>query len=170
MRRSFTVLLIIAVLLIIGSVGAAAYYGTFYVTGSQFYEACWERRAKEKLVGNFNEAEATNSTQAALWASCGRIAGESMDRAGFTFGSSAKEAPTEAKALAGPCPDWYTEAPVRQERFYSVVVDAVEQNGGPSLIDRIAPADWLIQRTLKARWPHCIDAARPYLAKARNSN
>jgi len=42
-----------------------------------------------------------------------------------------------------------------------------EKDGGPSLIDRVAPAGWLIERAMKARWPRCIDVARPYVAKAR---
>ena len=52
---------------------------------------------------------------------------------------------------------------------YTVAVDAIEKNGGPALIDRVAPAGWLIERAFKARWPRCIDAARPYIAKARKA-
>ena len=40
-----------------------------------------------------------------------------------------------------------------------LVVEAIEATGGPSLIDRVAPAEWLVERGR--------DAARPYLAKAR---
>ena len=29
----------------------SAYKGMFYVTGSQYYEGCWQRRAKEKIDG-----------------------------------------------------------------------------------------------------------------------
>ena len=51
--------------------------------------------------------------------------------------------------------------------WYYVAVDAIEKDGGPTLIDRVAPASWLIERAMKARWPRCVDAARPYIAKAR---
>src|SRR5437868_11228383 len=41
--------------------------------------------------------------------------------------------------------------------WYTVAVDAIEKNGGPSLLDRVAPATWLIERALKGRWTRCID-------------
>src|SRR5258707_4641442 len=140
----------------------------FYVTGSQFYEACRQRQAKEKIDGGFKEAEADNPSQAALWGSCTPIMGESMWNTGFAIGSSSPKATEDAKALASDCQDAYTEMPVFHKFWYTVAVDAIEKNGGPSLIDRVAPAGWLIERAMKARWPRCIDAARPYVAKARN--
>jgi len=159
---------LLAVLLLVGiGTGAAAYSGVFYLTGSQFYEACRQRQAKEKIDGVFKEAEADNPSQALLWASCTPIMGESMTNAGFAIGSSSPQATEDAKTLASACPDAYTEMPVFPKFWYTVAVDAIEKNGGPSLIDRVAPAGWLIERAMKARWPRCIDAARPYVAKAR---
>ena len=108
-----------------------------------------------------------NPSQAVLWGSCTRIMTESMENAGFAIGSSSPQATEDAKALASACPDAYAEMPVFPKLWYTVAVDAIEKNGGPSLIDRVAPAGWLIQRAMKARWPRCIDAARPYIAKAR---
>jgi hypothetical protein len=161
---------LLAVLLLIGagSAGVAAYKGVFYVTGSQYYEGCWERRAKENKRESFSkEVEADTPSQAVLWASCTPIMAESLDNAGFTLGSSAPEASADAKALASVCPDRFSEMPTLPESWYRVAVEAIERTGGPSLIDRVAPAGWLIERAAKARWPRCIDAARPYLAKAR---
>ena len=157
------------VLLLVGiGAGVAAYRGMFYVTGSQYYEACWERRAKEnKANDHSNEAEADNPSQAVLWASCTPIMAESMDKAGFGLGSSHPNAHADAKALANACPDRDKDLNLFPNFWYSVAVDAIEKNGGPSLIDRVAPAGWLIERAMKARWPRCIDAARPYIAKAR---
>jgi hypothetical protein len=159
----------LAVLLLIGiAAGAAAYKGMFYVTGSQYYEACWERRAKENKRENFaKDVEADNPSQAVLWASCTPIMAETMDNAGFTLGSSANNAPAEAKALANACPNRDTEMNLFPNYWYSLAVDTIEKNGGPSLIDHVAPAGWLIERAFKARWPRCIDAARPYIARAR---
>ncbi len=161
---------LLAVLLLVGiGAGAAAYSGVFYVTGSQFYEACWQRRAKENIVGGFKDVEADNPSQALLWASCTPIMGESMDNAGFALGSSSPQATEDAQALASACPDAYKEMPVFPKFWYTVVVDAIEKNGGPSLVDHVAPATWLIERAMKARWPRCIDAARPYIDKARKA-
>jgi hypothetical protein len=90
-----------------------------------------------------------------------------MDNAGFAIGSSSPQATEDAKALASACPDAYTDMPPFPKFWYTIAVDAIEKNGGPSLIDRVAPAGWLIERAMKARWPRCIDVARPYVAKAR---
>jgi hypothetical protein len=90
-----------------------------------------------------------------------------MENAGFAIGSSSPQATEDAKALVSACPDAYTEMPVLPKFWYTVAVDAIEKNGGPSLIDRVAPAGSLIERAMKARWPRCIDVARPYIAKAR---
>jgi hypothetical protein len=159
---------LIAVLLLFG-IGAAvaAYHGMFYITGSQFYEACSQRQAKEKIDDGFKEAGADNPSQAALWGSCTPIMGETMGNAGFAIGSSSPQATEDAKALASACPDARTDMPVFPKFWYAVAVDSIQKNGGPSLIDRIAPAGWLIERAMKARWPRCIDVARPYIAKAR---
>ena len=163
-RNSVRARALLVVLLLVGiGAGAAAYSGVFYVTGSQFYEACRQRQAKEKIDGGFKEVEADNPSQALLWASCTPIMAENMDNAGFAIGSSAPEAPADAKALASACPDGYKEMPAFADHWYIVAVEAIEKNGGPSLIDRVAPAGWLIERAMKARWPRCVD----YVAKAR---
>jgi hypothetical protein len=135
------------VLLLVGiGAGAAAYKGMFYVTGSQYYEACWERRAKEnKAKDHTHEAEADNPSQAVLWASCTPIMLESMDKAGFAIGSSSPQATEDGKALANACPDRYKDMNLFPNFWYDVAVDAIEKNGGPSLIDRVAPAGWLIE-------------------------
>ena len=65
------------------------------------------------------------------------------------------------KPLASACPDACAEMPPFPKFWYVIAVDAIENNGGPSLIDRVAPAGWLIERAMKARWPRCIAAAGP---------
>src|SRR5258708_14517654 len=94
---------------------------------------------------------------------------ESMGNAGFAIGSSSPQAAEDAKALGSVCRDASTEMPVFPKFWYTVAVDAIEKNDGPSLIDHVAPAGWLIERAMKARWPGCIDAARPYIAEARKA-
>src|SRR5215471_10242724 len=93
-RNSVQALLAVVLLVGIGA-GAAAYSGIFYVTGSQFYEACQQRQAKEKIVGGFEEVEADNP--GALWGICAPIMGESKGNAGFAIGSSSPHATEEAK-------------------------------------------------------------------------
>lgn len=158
-EKSVGAFLSVLLLIGIGGAGVAAYQGVFYVTGSQYYEACWERRAKENKIGLFEQAEADNPSQAVLWASCTPIVVDSMEKAGFALGSSSPQAPADMKALASACPDQYSELPLFPNYWYRVAVEAIEKNGGPSLIDRVAPAEWLIVRVGKARWPRCIEAA-----------
>jgi hypothetical protein len=157
---------LLAFLLLFGT-GIAAYFGAFYTTGSQYYEACWERRAQET---GFSNAQAKTPGQAVVWASCNPIVLEAFDSAGFVLGSSAEGAPSEAKALAKLCPDRFTEIPIDIDRLYGRVIDIIEKTGGPSFIDRVAPASWLVERSLKARWPRCTDASRPYISKASKAD
>jgi hypothetical protein len=91
-----------------------------------------------------------------------------MDKIGFLIGDSRPNAPPEAREVAASCPDWFTEIPLLVDRLYIRVIEEREKLGGPSTVESVAPAGWLIERALKARWPRCIDAARPYIAKARN--
>ena len=92
---------------------------------------------------------------------------DTMDNAKFALGSSEPSATADEKVLASVCPDLHAEMPRLLDYWYVLVVEAIEATGGPSLIDRVAPAEWLVERGARARWPRCIDAARPYLAKAR---
>src|SRR5258708_37444814 len=123
----------------------------FYVTGSQFYEACRQRQAKEKIDGGFKDVEADNPSQAALWGSCTRMMGESMENAGFAIGSSSPQATEDAKSVASACPDAYAEMPVFPKFWYVIAVDAIEANGCPSLVDGVTSAAWFSDLGMKAR-------------------
>jgi hypothetical protein len=81
---------------------------------------------------------------------------------------SAPAAPENAKAMAKVCPDAYSEMPGLADRWYHVVVDAIEKTGGPSLIDHVAPATRLVERAAKARWPRCIAYARSKSTTEKN--
>jgi hypothetical protein len=143
----------------------AADRGTLYVTGSQFYEACSERKAKARALGAIAKPQASNPSQAALWDQCTPITTRTMRDAGFLFSSSAENAPAEMKELIGYCPDRYADVPAFLENLYIMAINSVEMAGGPSLIDRVAPAEWLIERVVRQRWPQCADVARTYWAK-----
>ena len=64
------------------------------------------------------------------------------------------------KALVGFCPNQWSELPMGPDRLYLPVIEIIEKTGGPSATENLAPASWIIQRALVARWPRCIDAAR----------
>ena len=44
------------------------------------------------------------------------------------------------------CPDLHAEMPRLLDYWYVLVIEAIEATGGPSLIDRVAPAEWLVER------------------------
>jgi hypothetical protein len=66
--------------------------------------------------------------------------------------------PEEAKALVGYCPDRYADVPLFLDNLYISVVEWIEKASGPSLIDHFAPAEWLVGRAVRARWPRCSEA------------
>jgi hypothetical protein len=160
----------LVILFLIGGI-VSAHSGAFYTTGKQFYEGCWERHKAEteawKAEGK--SAAAKTPSEAALWASCSRIVAETMDSIGFAISDSRENAPAEMKALVGSCPNAFSELPAYIDSLYVPIIDTIEKMGGSSPTDSVAPASWLVERALVARWPRCIDAARPYIAKARKA-
>ena len=164
------------VLILLGLIGGllvAVSYGMFYVTGSQFYQACWEMKAKAKAIGGFKDPEANNPSQAVLWANCTPIAVRGLENAGFLFGSSAQDASSAAKALVGFCPNRQTDVPAFLDFLYIPVIEWIEKTGGPSLIDHFAPAEWLVWRAISARWPRCSAAVvqlREQIQRERDAN
>lgn len=131
--------------------------GTFYTTSKEFYESCWQRKTKDEAWKN---AVAATANEAALWASCSPLVAETMSSIGFEISSSHEKAPTEMKALVGFCPNQWSELPMGRDRLYLPVIEIIEKLGGPSAAESLAPASWIIQRALVARWPRCIGAAR----------
>jgi hypothetical protein len=69
----------------------------------------------------------------------------------------------------GFCPNVFSELPMLGDLLYAPVIETIEKLGGPSATESVAPASWVIQRALVTRWPRCLDAARPYIVKARKA-
>jgi hypothetical protein len=162
------------ILFLMGSI-VSAHAGIFYTNGKEFYEGCWQRHKAEteawKAGANeeYKPATAKTPDEAALWASCSRIVAETMDNVGFAIADSRPNAPAEMQALVGSCPNAFSELPLFPDRLYVPIIDIIEKLGGPSTTESFAPASWIIERALVTRWPRCIAAARPYIAKARKT-
>jgi hypothetical protein len=135
----------------------SAYSGTFYTTGKEFYEGCWQRKAKDEPWKN---AVAATPSEAALWAKCSPMVAETMDSIGFAISSSNENAPADIKALVGFCPNQWSELPMARDRLYIPIIETIERMGGPSATENLAPASWIIERALVARWPRCTGAVR----------
>jgi hypothetical protein len=118
----------------------SAYSGTFYTSGKDFYEGCWQRRAKGD---GWKNAVATTPSEAALWARCTPMVVETMESIGFAISSSSEKAPGEMKALVGFCPNEFSELPIAPDLLYIRVIEMIEKMGGPSVTESVAPASWI---------------------------
>jgi hypothetical protein len=123
----------------------SAYSGTFYTTGKEFYEGCWQRKTKDEAWKN---AVAATPSEAAVWARCSPMVAETMDSIGFAISSSNENAPADMKALVGFCPNQWSELPMALDRLYVPIIETIEGMGGPSVTENLAPASWIIQRAL----------------------
>jgi hypothetical protein len=108
----------------------SAYSGTFYTTGKEFYEGCWQRKTKDEAWKN---AVAATPSEAAVWARCSPMVAETMDSIGFAISSSNENAPADMKALVGFCPNQWSELPMALDRLYVPIIETIEGMG----VDRL---------------------------------
>ena len=127
--------------------------GVFYQTGTQWFHSCW---AKMEATPNlFREAHPANEIQAVDWAACDLKAGQAIYRVGLIVTWFPDGAPnSDAKELQTACPDGFREIPFGGP--YVLAMQLIEESGGPSLIDRVLPADHLLERTWLKHWPQCV--------------
>lgn len=120
--------------------GYLAYIGAFYPTGRQYYEVCWEKK-------NAKQSHASDAFQDVIWTNCEPIAARVIFALGMFYPPENDKA-KDAIALRAMCPE---------EPLYSSsnIIDAVRASGGPTLVDTITPAEWMIGRIAKALWPKC---------------
>ena len=131
----------------------AARAGVFYPTGSEWFEACWEKRSA--ITRAFVEPKAASAAQSLAWARCEPIALEGTYSAGLLFAGAftplwaKNDADTEALELAKACPgDSIAE-------WYVIVVARAERRGGPSVFDQFLPATYFVRRVVREAWPDC---------------
>lgn len=134
-----TVILVVAIV-----AGYLAYTGTFFPTGRQYYEVCWEKQSAQA-----DREHAGDPYRDVIWTHCDEIAARVI----FASGMLAPPEPeddqdTEAIALKAACPQVPRLASNK-------VLAGVQESGGPKLVDAITPADWMIGRIVKMLWPEC---------------
>ena len=144
MRAAFLTILVFAGCVAVGG-GYLAYIGALYPTGRQYYEVCWEKNANKK-------SHASDAYQDVIWTNCDNIAARVIFALGM-FYPPENDQGKDAIALRAMCPE---------EPLYSSsnVIDAVRASGGPTLVDAITPAEWMIGRIAKALWPKCDEGRR----------
>lgn len=134
-------------LIIIGAILGAvlAYQGTFFVTGKQWYEACWAKQ---------NGAKATDPYQDATWSTCEPTASAALFGSGLIFaGYPENDKDVDGASLQKVCPSSWTDA--YWGGNYVLGVKVLQQQGGPNYLDAVMPARQTLERAFKGRWPRC---------------
>jgi hypothetical protein len=135
-------------ILIAAGGGYLAYIGAFYPTGRQYYEVCWTKKNAEQSHAAV-QSHAPDAYQDVIWGNCDSIA----ERVIYASGMLTNNQDKDEIALRAVCPEllyWYSWE----------IIDAVRASGGPTLVDAITPAEWMIGRIAKARWPKCDEERR----------
>jgi hypothetical protein len=128
-------------------IGASlAYSGRLYVTGTQYYEACWEKVAKAVADSPYKEI---------LWEQC-----EPMTKRGiFAMGMmivpriSESKVDDDARRLSTACPSELSDIPAGGAHVLAVKL--ITAMGGTTWRDNFGPGEWTAGRAFKAQWPRC---------------
>jgi hypothetical protein len=144
-----------AFVVLLGSVARVlAYSGFFYVTVSQWCDACYEKKFQHsKQLSPGDEPTTPDSRKAIIWGQCERLSNLGIYNAGLIFGGN-PDYDAGAKALGKSCPSSWLEVPLAGSYF--LTVNMVRDQGGPSILDRFLPAESMIGRVYQARWPTCV--------------
>jgi len=136
-------------------VGYLCYAGTFYVTGKQWFEACYERSIqKEAREFATKEPVSPDPYKQLLWANCETLSGREMFDAGLLFAGGARDdSDDDGRRLLQVCPSTWSDLPMGGTYFLSLKL--LQASGGPNWLDRFLPADAMIGRVYTAKWPRC---------------
>jgi hypothetical protein len=126
------------------------YSASKYLDGKEYYEACWELKAKR--VG-FEWPKPSSPYEAGKWKNCEPIARKAIFNNGLVFAGNEMTFGVHDERLRKVCPDLYAEVP-SGGLFYLFVRDT-EAQGGLSGIDPFLPATWVVGRWATKRWPMC---------------
>lgn len=145
--------LVIAVVFVV-----LALNGLLYQTGEQWYQSCWQKLYSTE---GWQEPKPTTPEQAAAWNQCQLLAEKVTYDQGIIFTSywSEKDLSTSKyKEVHLNCPSELEDVP--SGGWYIFFVKAIEANGGVEFLDRIMPAENMLQRIVKLKWPHCATARK----------
>lgn len=134
----------------LGGAALASYFGVFGQTGSDYFQSCWELRA-ESVKKGFSKPEPKSPQQGINWAGCEPIGRRAIYETGIIFVGNPRDA--DEAALERVCPSSYRQVPIGGS--YMLTIDLLESSGGPRLYDRILPAEFMIGRAWRDKWPAC---------------
>ena len=138
-------------------VGAAimavlAYSGTFSSTGKQWYEGCYEYQVAEEKAGLASEPQASDPYKAVFWKNCEPTSERGIFKAGFVLAGN-PDRDRGSVALGDACPSSWTDVPLGGTHILTLRL--LQEQGGPTFTDWFLPADEMIERVYKKRWPYC---------------
>ncbi len=145
-----------AILAFVGVVAAAVagYSGLFGQTGADYFQSCWELSAETGKKGFAGKVEPKSPQQAIDWAQCEPISQRGVYRTGIIFVGNATHA--DEIALEKECPSSYKQVPIGGS--YMLTISLLEAAGGPKFYDRFLPAEIMVGRVWKDKWPTCSTA------------
>ncbi len=120
------------------------------MTAKQYYEACWELRAK---TVNFKVPMPSNPYQAAQWKNCEIVAKRAIFGRGLIL--AGREEGADYDQLRRFCPNFWSEVPLGG--LYYLYVKDTEDAGGVSAFLSWLPATLAVGIWASARWPQCSD-------------
>lgn len=133
--------------------GTLAYNDFFYLTGSTWYEACWEKRAKLGSIAD-KDPVADDPYTDAIWTSCEQIAQRAVYKKGIIFAGNRKSNDDiDGARLLEACPSLWTDVPIGG--LYLLALKVLQESGGAGFVDHFTPAEWTIGKAFERRWPHC---------------
>jgi len=143
------VVIVIVILLLLAAVGAPTIAQAFFVTGSQYYEACWELHTKTEHFVTYagSSVDVRVEEPKPVWAQCEVIAQRAFFNAGMMFSGNVET--SEGDRLRAACPG------VPRGGLYILALELIERGGGPRYFDRWLPASYLLTRVYEANWPSC---------------
>jgi hypothetical protein len=139
----------------------------FYQTGQEWFETCWK-------VKNIKDFKPENALEAVKWAKCEATAENAVYSAGLvTLGSAPAGLPDKIKAVFETCPsEWFGIA--SPDGLDGRALQHLERSGGPSLMDGLLPASFMISRVYRTLYPNCAEkreaAGFPKMTKKPNGS
>lgn len=128
----------------------ASYSGLFGPTGADYFKACWEKKAAQIKAG-WNDVRPSTSDQAIAWAQCEPESVRAISSSGII--AAGQENDNIGDSLRRACPSGVSDIPMGGA--YMLTVKLVEDTVGPTFLDRILPAHFMISRVWSDKWPNC---------------
>jgi hypothetical protein len=137
------------------------YNGSFYTTGTQYFEACYKKSIDVKEGRIKPELSTNDPYKLLLQDKCDSISQSGIEQAGLTFvpGILSKRTDglkTKWMVLSKVCPSLYKDY---TSPTYIVTMKLFADQDGPSFYDKFLPAETTVSNLYREKWPDCSSEA-----------